>query len=82
LRIICERNSQSFTEFPVAPVVFHRTASVFLNQLSRHQPTEEGTVRGEDYRNEIGYAGPKTFQNNVSQDAIIKTIDTCLVQTF
>jgi len=66
----------------VASLVFHCTAFVCVNhQTSRHEPAEKGTVRGEIYRNEISYTGPNTFQNNVSQDATIKTMDTCLVQT-
>jgi hypothetical protein len=45
------------------------------HQLSCHEPAGEGTVHGVVYQNEIGYTGPKMFQNNVSQDATIKTFN-------
>jgi hypothetical protein len=60
----------------VVPVVF------FANKVNRHEQPGEGTVRGVVYQNKISYTRPKTFQNNVSQDSTIKTIDTCLVQKY
>jgi hypothetical protein len=47
----------------VAPVVFHRTASVIVNQVSHHKPLGEGKARGVVCRNEITETGPKMFQN-------------------
>lgn len=62
-------------------LVFHCTASVFMNQISRHETVGDGKVLGVVYQNEIGYTGPKILQNNVSKDASIKIIDTCPIKT-
>lgn len=49
--------------------MFHCIAFACVNhQLSRHEPAQDGVVRGVVYRNKIGCTVQKTFQNNLPQE--------------